>query len=78
MANSVDPDQNAPVGAVWSGPARFAYVILSETLVYEIFIVTRALIYKEVITMLDRTPAPLHPPPPPPKKKKKKKKNRSL
>ena len=36
MANSVDPDQTAPSGAVWSGPALFAYVILSETLVFEI------------------------------------------
>ena len=32
MANSVGPDQTA----VWSGSALFAYVILSETLVYEI------------------------------------------
>ena len=24
MANSVDPDQTAPVGAVWSGSALFA------------------------------------------------------
>ena len=36
MANSVDPDQTAPEGAVWSGSALFAYVILSETLVYRI------------------------------------------
>ena len=36
MANSVDPDQIAPEGAVWSGSALFAYAILSETLVYEI------------------------------------------
>ena len=35
MANSVDPDQTAPE-AVWSGPALFAYAILSESLVYEI------------------------------------------
>ena len=35
MANSVDPDQTAPSGAVWSGSALFAYVILSETLVFE-------------------------------------------
>ena len=34
MANSVDPDQTSPSGAVWS--AQFAYVILSETLVYKI------------------------------------------
>ena len=36
MTNSVDPDQTAPSGAVWSGYALFAYVILSETLVFEI------------------------------------------
>ena len=35
MANSADPDQTAPSGAVWSGSALFAYVILSETLVFE-------------------------------------------
>ena len=34
MAHSVDPDQTAPSGAVWSGSALSAYVILSETLVY--------------------------------------------
>ena len=36
MANSVDPDQTAPEGAVWSGSALFAYAIMSDTLVYEI------------------------------------------
>ena len=36
MANSVDPDQTSPSGAVWSGSALFAYVILSETLVFGI------------------------------------------
>ena len=36
MANSEDPDQTAPSGAVWSGSALFAYVILSDTLVFEI------------------------------------------
>ena len=35
MANSVDPDKTAPSGAVWSGSALFAYVIFSETLVFE-------------------------------------------
>ena len=33
MVNSVDPDQTAPEGAVWSGSALLAYVILSDTLV---------------------------------------------
>ena len=36
MANSVNPDQTAPSGAVWSGSALFAYAILSVTVVYEI------------------------------------------
>ena len=36
MANSVDPDQTAPSRAVWSGPTLFAYVILSDTLVFKI------------------------------------------
>ena len=36
MANSGDPDQTAPEGAVWSGSALFAYVILPDTLVFEI------------------------------------------
>ena len=36
MANSEDPNQIAPSGAVWSGYALFAYGILSETFVFEI------------------------------------------
>ena len=32
MANSVDPDQTAPVGAVWSGSTLFAQTSLSENL----------------------------------------------
>ena len=32
MANSVDPDQTAPVGAVWSGSALFAQAYLPENL----------------------------------------------
>ena len=31
-ANSVDPDQTAPLGAVWSGFALFAQAYLSENL----------------------------------------------
>ena len=31
-ANSEDPDQTAPLGAVWSGPALFAQTYLSENL----------------------------------------------
>ena len=36
MTNSVDPDQTAPSGAVWSGSALFVYAILSAILVFEI------------------------------------------
>ena len=36
MANSVDPDQTAPEGTVWSGSTLFIYAILSETLVNKI------------------------------------------
>ena len=36
MANSVDPDQTAPSGTIWSGSALFAYAIVSEALRYEI------------------------------------------
>ena len=32
IANSVDPDQTAPVGAVWSGSTLFAQTYLSENL----------------------------------------------
>ena len=32
MANSIDPDQTAPVGAVWSGSTLFAHTYLSEYL----------------------------------------------
>ena len=32
MANSVDPDQTAPLGAVWSGSALFARTCLSENI----------------------------------------------
>ena len=33
MANSVDPDQTAPLGAVWSGSTLFAQTYLSKYLV---------------------------------------------
>ena len=32
MANNVDPDQTAPLEAVWSGSALFAQTCLSENL----------------------------------------------
>ena len=32
IANSEDPDQTAPLGAVWSGSALFAQICLSENL----------------------------------------------
>ena len=31
IANSVDPDQTAPRGAVWSGSTLFAQTCVSET-----------------------------------------------
>ena len=36
MANSAAPDLTAPLGAVRSGSALFAYAIRSATLMYEI------------------------------------------
>ena len=32
IANSEDPDQTAPLGAIWSGSALFAQTYLSENL----------------------------------------------
>ena len=32
IANSVDPDQTAPLGVVWSGSALFAQTCLSKNL----------------------------------------------
>ena len=32
MVNSVDPDQTAPLGAVWSESALFAHTCLSKNL----------------------------------------------
>ena len=32
MADSVDPDQTAPLGVVWSGSTLFAQTCLSENL----------------------------------------------
>ena len=36
VANSVDPDQTAHSGEVWSESTFFAYPILSDIFVYEI------------------------------------------
>ena len=33
MANSVDPDQTAPIGAVCSGSTLFAYNILNSSVI---------------------------------------------
>ena len=33
LANSVDPDQTTPEGAIWAGSAQFANAILSEEMV---------------------------------------------
>ena len=32
MANSVDPDQTAPIGAVCSGPMLFAFILHSSVM----------------------------------------------
>ena len=32
MANSVDPDQTAPIGAVWSGSTLFACILNSSVM----------------------------------------------
>ena len=37
MANRVDPDQISPSGAVWSWSTLFAYAILSDHLVFEVY-----------------------------------------
>ena len=34
MANSVDPDQTAPLGAVWSGSSMFSQQFLSQNLTF--------------------------------------------
>ena len=36
IANSVDPDQTAPLGAVWSGSALFAQAYLSENRIFAV------------------------------------------
>ena len=46
IANSVDPDHTAPLGAVWSGSALFAQICLSENL--------RTLQYKDAGRMANR------------------------
>ena len=54
LANSEDPDQTAPLGAVWSGSALFAQTYLSENL--------GSLLY--CILEKSRPPLSLLPPPP--------------
>ena len=44
ITNSVDPDQTAPLGAVWSGSALFAQICLSENL--------GTLRYKNIVTVV--------------------------
>ena len=49
MANSVHPDQTAPLGAVWSGSALFAQTYLSEnlgSLQYSIFRMVTAIFFQ--------------------------------
>ena len=46
IANSVNPDQTAPIGAVWSGSALFAQTYLSENL--------GSLRYKNTVTLFSQ------------------------
>ena len=46
MANSVDPDQTAPLGAVWSVSALFAQAYLSENLGSLRYISIQLLLYE--------------------------------
>ena len=39
MANSVDPDQTAPIGAVCSGPTLFASILNSSVMLGNFFAV---------------------------------------
>ena len=53
MANSVDPDQTAPLGAVWSGSALFAQAYLSEnlgSLRYKILVNEKFRIFAQFLT----------------------------
>ena len=49
MANSVDPDQTAPLGAVWSGSALFSQTCLSENLGSLRYIVSKLFKYCPII-----------------------------
>ena len=49
MTNSVDPDQTAPKGAVWSGSPLFAYAILSEKLVMQMILMGWRVVNSELI-----------------------------
>ena len=40
MANSVDPDQTAPIGAVWSGSTQFASILNSSVMLGNYFQLT--------------------------------------
>ena len=52
MENSVDPDQTAPLGAVWSGSALFAQICLSKNLgslrYYSWVIIKREKVFSEI------------------------------
>ena len=54
MANSVDPDQTAPVGAVWSGSALFAQAYLSENLGSLRYVLTQDVIYMIIMTWTNK------------------------
>ena len=54
MANSVDPDQTAPIEAVWSGSALFAQAYLSENsrflVEHQVSHITRKPVFRSCVT----------------------------
>ena len=49
MANSVDPDQTAPLGAFWSGSALFAQAYLSENVGALPYLVCQKICYYQAL-----------------------------
>ena len=56
IANSVDPDQTASLGAVWSGSAMYAQTCLSENLGSLRYVSNIFLIHTDVQVPVCRTP----------------------
>ena len=49
MANSVDPDQTAPLGAVWSGSALFAQICLSKNCTWQLCQWLKAFLWSHIL-----------------------------